>query len=109
MKSKALKGVLSLIFIYGFLSCTTTLPQGSTIERQAKSLTEQMERTLQLSADQREKVLAVNVVNMGLKAKIKEVISLKEVEDKYRKEMKIILTDSQYKLFVDNFLNTEKI
>jgi hypothetical protein len=103
-KSKHLKFLLILFVFSLILGCASSGTGSSSAERQAKLLTSEMQEKLNLNEDQAGKVLLINVVNLGLKAKLKEGDSQRDVQARYDSEMKKILSETQYKLFVENFL-----
>lgn len=103
-KSKHLK-ILLILFVFSLtLGCASSGVTSSSVERQAKELTSEMQRTLNLNEDQAGKILLINVVNLGLKNKLKEGDSQKDVRTRYDSEMRKVLNETQYKLFVENFL-----
>lgn len=75
----------------------------SSLENEAKVLTEKMTKVLSLNSAQTDKVLMINVVNLGLKNKLKDQEQLKDADDKFKAEMRKILTEEQYKKFILNF------
>ncbi len=103
-----------LVLIVFLVSCGPTSPPSSnnkTInntspEAEARILTDKMKSSLELDETQLDKVLMINVVNLKIIKKLKEaneVSKINSTKEKYKSELKEILTQSQFAKFLTDF------
>jgi ATP-dependent Lon protease len=105
-----------LIFCILCYSCATTSPSSSgkstqgiaqiSPESQARNITEKMKSALDLDQNQYDKALTVNVVNQKIMKRLREskdTAQMSSTRTKYQEEMKAILTQSQYDIFLKEF------
>jgi hypothetical protein len=103
---------LFLAAFLAFQSCVSTSPSTSgasleaSPESQAKTLTERMKASLGLDDAQTEKVLLINIVHFKILKRLRtsnEGDKIAATKQKYRDEMKAVLTDAQYQKFLVEF------
>jgi hypothetical protein len=108
---KATLIVLVSIFL-ACQSCVTGSPSTSNTtaetspESQAKSLTERMKASLELDETQTEKVLLINVVHFKILKRLRtsnENDKIAASKQKYKEEIKAVLTEPQYQKFLVEF------
>lgn len=75
-------------------------------ESQAKTLTDRMKASLELDEAQTEKVLTINVVHFKILKRLRvsnESDKIAATKQKYREEIKAVLSDTQYQKFLQEF------
>lgn len=90
----------------GSVSSGSSSTQESSAEAKAKQLTAQMKTVLGLSSTQEDKVLTINVVNEKMLQRIRtnnEQNLASTTKDSYHKELKTVLSDSQFSKFRSSF------
>jgi hypothetical protein len=104
-----------IVFISIFLTCqscvstspsTTNTTAETSPESQAKTLTERMKTSLELDDIQTEKVLLINVVHFKILKRLRtsnEGDKIAATKQKYREEIKGVLTEPQFQKFLVEF------
>jgi type VI protein secretion system component VasF len=104
-----------ILFVTLFLACQgcATAPQSTanttsetSPESQAKTLTERMKTSLELDDAQTEKVLLINVVHFKILKRLRtsnENDKIAVTKQKYREEIKAVLSEIQYEKFLVEF------
>jgi hypothetical protein len=105
--------LFALFLAFSLYSCITTSPGNNTAqavetspESQAKTLTDKMKVALELDEVQTEKVLLINVVHFKILKKLRtsnENDKIASTKQKYREEIKAVLSDTQFQKFLVEF------
>lgn len=87
-------------------SVNNTVSNTLSPEAQARDLTTKMKSSLELSTEQEEKVLMINVVNLKVMKRLREnneTEKLNSTRDKYHSEIKVVLNEPQFAKFLEEF------
>ncbi len=106
------KWILILSVFFLCQACVTSPSSTNTIsaelspESQAKTLTDRMKTSLELDDAQTEKVLTINVVHYKILKRLRasnESEKIASTKQKYREEIKAVLSENQYQKFLQEF------